>query len=211
MIILLIKGFLLYLMKLKFILPITFLLIASGVVVYKYATKSDYEVNDFEGTKIDSLNGVYVYYNGSVGNVYGRHLTSDGYNLGLKYQCVEFVKRYYYEYLNHKMPDSYGHAKDFFNKSVNDGSINQERNLLQFTNPSVTKPNVNDLIIFDATPFNDYGHVAIISAVTSNTIEIIQQNPGPQSPSRLSISYTLQDGLYRINDGKILGWLRLSL
>ena len=66
------------------------------------------------GDKVDSLNGVFVYYNHSVGNVSGRNTTADGYNLGLKYQCVEFVKRYYYENLNHKMPNSYGHAKDFF-------------------------------------------------------------------------------------------------
>lgn len=65
------------------------------------------------GQAIDSLNGVYFYYNGSVDNVVGRNTTADGYNLGLKYQCVEFVKRYYFEHFNHKMPNSYGHAKDF--------------------------------------------------------------------------------------------------
>ena len=65
------------------------------------------------GQKIDTLQGVYVYYNGGVGNIEGREVTKDGYNLGLRYQCVEFVKRYYYEALLHKMPDSYGHAKDF--------------------------------------------------------------------------------------------------
>ncbi len=55
----------------------------------------EYEV----GQKIDSLNGVIVYYNGGVDNVVQRN-TSDGYNLGLRYQCVEFVKRYF-EYHNH--------------------------------------------------------------------------------------------------------------
>jgi len=51
-----------------------------------------------------------VYYNGSVGHVSGRNLVPDGYNPGLKYQCVEFVKRYYYQHLNHKIPDSYRHT-----------------------------------------------------------------------------------------------------
>ena len=50
------------------------------------------------GSKLDSLNGVYVYFNGSMRNVSGRNTTPDGYNLGLKYQCVEFVKRYYYKH-----------------------------------------------------------------------------------------------------------------
>jgi hypothetical protein len=61
-----------------------------------------------------------VYYNGGVANVVGRNVSVDGYNLGLKYQCVEFVKRYYYQHLGHKMPDTYGHAKDFFDRNVAD-------------------------------------------------------------------------------------------
>src|SRR5690606_35208838 len=92
--------------------------------------------NEYEwGDRVDSLHGVYVYYNGSVGNVKGRNLAPDGYNLGLKYQCVEFVKRYYYEHLEHKMPDSYGHAKDFFDNAVGDGKLNKRRALIQYNNP----------------------------------------------------------------------------
>ncbi|WP_413044376.1 hypothetical protein [Pseudomonas sp. YJ42] len=63
----------------------------------------------------------------------GRNLTQDGYNLGLRYQCVEFVKRYYFERHGHRMPDSYGHAKDFFDPQVGDGALNARRGLLQFT------------------------------------------------------------------------------
>ncbi|OCG61857.1 hypothetical protein [Gilliamella sp. GillExp13] len=62
-----------------------------------------------------------VYYNGSINNVRGRNIAKDGYNLGLKYQCVEFIKRYYYQRFNHKMPNSYGHAKEFFDPSIVDG------------------------------------------------------------------------------------------
>ena len=65
------------------------------------------------GQVVDQFNGVNVYYNGQISHVSGRNLTKDGYNLGQKYQCVEFIKRYYYERFKHKMPDSYGHAKDF--------------------------------------------------------------------------------------------------
>ncbi len=167
------------------------------------APRSSFEV----GEKIDSLNGVYVFYNGRVGNVEGRN-TVDGYNIGLKYQCVEFVKRYYYEHLNHKMPDSYGHAKDFFSHSVKDGHKNKQRNLIQYTNSSKSKPKVNDLIIFDATPFNKYGHVAIISKVTNNQIEIIQQNPGPKGKSRESFKLSEENDRWVIQNKRVLGWLR---
>lgn len=160
------------------------------------------------GQQIDSINGVFVYYNGGVDNVEGRNTTADGYNLGLKYQCVEFVKRYYYEHLNHKMPDSYGHAKDFFDKTLFDGQINEQRNLTQYTNPSKTIPKVDDLLVFKGTIYNKYGHVAIISKVAENDIEIIQQNPGPNGPSRKTFIVENKDGKWEIKDERILGWLR---
>ena len=160
------------------------------------------------GEQIDSLNGVAVFYNGGISNVSGRNVTNDGYNLGLKYQCVEFVKRYYYEHLQHKMPDSYGHAKDFFDKTLKDGQRNVKRDLIQYTNPSKTKPKADDLLIFAGTIFNKYGHVAIISNVTDSGIEIIQQNPGPFGKSRENISLSNINGEWTINNERILGWLR---
>jgi surface antigen len=159
------------------------------------------------GQKVDSLNGVFVFYNGRVSNVTGRNTTTDGYNLGLKYQCVEFVKRYYYQHLRHKMPDSYGHAKDFFDKRLPDGQRNRQRNLIQYTNPSTTKPKPNDLLVLRATTFNQYGHVAIISKVSMNEVEIIQQNPGPMGSSRVTYRLAKTDGKWEIKNNLVLGWL----
>jgi hypothetical protein len=160
------------------------------------------------GQVIDNLNGVKVYYNGPYSNISGRNWTKDHYNLGLKYQCVEFVKRYYYENLNHKMPESYGHAKDFFNKNIKDGAINKKRGLNQYTNSSKSKPKVNDLVIFSGTIFNKFGHVAIISKVKENEIEIIQQNAGSSTNSRETFSLTRKKSKWTIDNSRILGWLR---
>lgn len=160
------------------------------------------------GDPIDSLNSVIVYYNGPVSNVLERNVAPDGYNLGLKYQCVEFVKRYYYQYYKHRMPDSYGHAKDFFDAKVIDGALNKRRNLIQYTNSSKCKPKVGDLLVFDGNMFNKYGHVAIISKVSNTDIEIIQQNPGPYASSREKFNMTYNENLYRIEHDEILGWLR---
>lgn len=170
----------------------------------KYAS---FEVGD----KVDSLQGIYVYYNNSVGNVLDRNTTADGYNIGLRYQCVEFVKRYYYEHLNHKMPNSYGHAKDFYVKGVADGAWINDRGLYQYSNPSSVMPQVNDLLVYDATIFNKFGHVAIVSKVTNSEIEIIQQNPGPVGPSRETYKLVKVKGKWRIEHDKILGWLRKEL
>ena len=191
--------------KLKYIL-FAFLILGLGAIVV--VKKSNIRVTHSLGDKIDSFNGVSVFYNGKVGTISGRNLTADGYNLGLKFQCVEFVKRYYFEQLDHKMPDSYGHSKDFFDRKVADGGINKRRNLYQYPNSSKSKPRVNDLIIFDANIFNKFGHVAIISKVKDNEIEIIQQNPGPIGSSRETFKLVKKDNKWKVKNGKVLGWLR---
>lgn len=160
---------------------------------------------DKVGVVVDEFNGVKVYYNGSVDNVSGRNTSKDGYNLGLKYQCVEFIKRYYFERFNHKMPDSYGHAKDFFDDSIADGKINPKRNLLQYHNGSPSKPQVEHIIVMG---WSRYGHVAIISKVSDNEIEIVQQNPGPNASSRALLPLIYKDGLWNIDSFRVLGYLR---
>jgi surface antigen len=191
------------------IVPTTLILIVIATVILLLFKEKNAEQQSLRfGDIVDSLNHVYVFYNGDVGTVRGRHISSDGYNLGLKYQCVEFVKRYYYQRLKHKMPDSYGNAKDLFDPSLSDGEYNKRRALLQYRNPGSTKPDTSDLIVMDATAFNSYGHVAIVSAVTENELEIIQQNPGSSSPSRVKFDLEFKKGEYYIDNGRILGWLR---
>lgn len=157
------------------------------------------------GTPLDSLNGVVVYHNGSMSNVSGRNVV-DGYNVGLRYQCVEFVKRYYLEHYGHRMPNSYGHAKDFFDASVKDGVLSADRGLLQFTNPSASKPAVGDLLILDGWGGNAFGHVAIVSAVEDRELEVVQQNTGS---TRGNYDLAFVDGKWRVESDRVLGWLRM--
>jgi surface antigen len=196
-------------MKRILLIAITLLFVGSAVALFW--TRSDFSITHPSrniGDPLDTLDGVLVYYNGSVSHVLERNVAKDGYNLGLKYQCVEFVKRYYYEHLKHKMPDSYGHAKDFFKKSLKDGSVNTQRNLFQYSNPSSSKPKVKDLIVFDGNVYNPYGHVAVVSKVTEKEIEITQQNPGPNAPSRETFDLKFENGKWRVLAGDALGWLR---
>lgn len=190
----------------KILLLVSFL--AAAFLAYKVSKKINTNATYTVGQPLDSLNGVLVYYNGGVDNVEGRSLTADGYNLGLKYQCVEFVKRYYYEYYHHKMPDSYGHAKSFFDKQVADGKLNKARDLGQFENGSSFKPEVGDLLVFDGHVFNRYGHVAIVSKVEDGMVEIIQQNPGPFQSSRVQLEIREEQGKWTYLDDRVLGWLR---
>jgi hypothetical protein len=160
------------------------------------------------GQEIDRLNGVAVYYNGGVGHSSGRNLAPDGYNLGIKYQCVEFVKRYYCEHLHHEMPDSYGHAKQFFDAALADGARNTKRDLFQYANGGQSKPRPDDLLVFGPSLLNRYGHVAIVSAVNDTEVEIVQQNPGPFGHSREWIPLRSEGGHWRCQNGRVLGWLR---
>lgn len=159
-------------------------------------------------TPIDEHNGVAIYFNGQVTNVHGRHVTADGYNLGLKYQCVEFVKRYYYEYLNHRMPDTYGHAKDFFKPGIINGDYNRERGLSQYINGAGHKPMPNDLVVYGPNRYNPYGHVAIVDYVSADRVHIVQQNPGPNNPSRTSYALEKVNDRWKIMHTDVLGWLR---
>lgn len=162
------------------------------------------------GEEIDRHNGIAVYYNGAIGHTRARNLAADGYNLGLPWQCVEFVKRYYHGHLGHRMPNSYGHAKDFFDPSVADGARNPARDLLQFRNGGRGRPQVDDLLVFEPTWLNPYGHVAIVSAVAGRDVEIVQQNSGPFGSSRARLAWILRDdGVGELRGPRpIYGWLR---
>jgi surface antigen len=189
------------------------ILFTTGFLILSFAglwicCRTELFIRHSVGDVIDSLNGVKVYYNGNISNTAGRNITADNYNLGLKYQCVEFVKRYYYEHLNHKMPNSYGNANDFFDKNIKDGDKNKKRDLIQYCNPSNTKPCADDIIVLSGTSFNKYGHVAIISSVSDYEVEIIQQNPGPSGKSRVTYALVKQDGKWKIDNERVLGWLR---
>lgn len=194
------------------ILLITIVVMAVLAGTAFFINKSSFNPNSKYklGQPLDSLNGVEVYYNGMVGHTDGRNVGPDGYNIGMKYQCVEFVKRYYYQRFGHKMPDAYGNAKDFFDATVPDSAMNLKRGLRQYTNGSCRPPQPEDLLIFDGHSGNKYGHVCIIASVTDSSVTIIQQNPGPFAPSRDTFPLRNINGKWYIQKERVLGWLRLQ-
>ena len=185
----------------------------SGAVLAAYsgATRVNWNFARAVGEPIDSLDGVAVYYNGGVGHGSGRNLAPDGYNLGIKYQCVEFVKRYYYQHFNHKMPDAFGHARDFFDGTLADGELNKARALLQFRNGGSSGPRAGDILVFDRWMLNPYGHVAIVARAGETGIEIVQQNGGPFASPREMLALRTADGRWWIAAPRVLGWLRIPV
>lgn len=157
------------------------------------------------GQEIDSYKGVPVYHNGILyTRSYGKNYSIDGYYYGLKWQCVEYIKRFYYDALSHKMPDVLGNAKDFYDENVSHGQLNKRRNLVQYKNRENVKPQEDDLIVFTDTM---YGHVAIVTKVADDYIEVIQQNVFGKPRSRYTINCI--DGKWYVGEArKPAGWLR---
>ncbi len=160
------------------------------------------------GDIIDTYEGIPVFYNGkSITHVKGRNLSADGYNYGLKWQCVEYVKRFYHQKYGHKMPNSYGHAKEFFNKNLGDIAYNPDRGLMQYKNVRYDKPQVNDILVYDSYKTNPFGHIGIISEVGPDYIMLVQQNVGKKTRQKLKL--VEYNGIYTVADFDVLGWLRL--
>lgn len=162
------------------------------------------------GAEVDSLDGVIVHYNGVLSNTSGTKETEDGYYLGIEYQSTEFVRRYYYEHYNHKMPNSYGTAIEFFNTDLSDGELNEDRGLLQFSNSSDSKPQKGDILIWSKVGSYTNGHAAIVYNVSNDEIEFIQQNGSPIDRTRDNFKLLQKDGKWYVDSENILGWMRMN-
>ncbi len=159
-------------------------------------------------TPIDTYRGVAIYDNGpNFVKSHGRHFDWSGYYYGQKWQCVEFIKRFYFQALHHRMPEVMGHATDFFDPNIPSGEINVARGLRQFRNGGLIPPQPDDIIVFGE--LTHYGHIAIVTNVTPTSVEMIQQNfsTGPRS----SLPLNRNEGAYWVGNEQLLatGWLRL--
>jgi surface antigen len=157
------------------------------------------------GNILDEHLGVPVYENGFMfQKSHGKSFAADGYYYGQKWQCIEYVKRFYREALKHEMPNVWGHARNFFDNELGDSGFNEERGLLQFRNGSEHPPQINDILVFQDT---QYGHVGIVTRVEYHSVEIIQQNIFGQPRQRFTV--TCVDEKHYIQAPRLAaGWLR---
>jgi hypothetical protein len=157
------------------------------------------------GRTLDSYRGVPVYDNGLIFfRSYGRHYSADGYYYGQKWECVEFIKRFFYDAKGHQMPDVWGHAKSFFDENLADGAFNVRRGLAQYRNGSSEKPAPDDLLVFTDTK---YGHVGVVTETGPDFVEIIQQNIIGRTRQRFSL-ITSNGHFYVTEPRQPAGWLR---
>lgn len=152
------------------------------------------------GTYLGQFNTVSAFSNGSV-NYYSSisNFMADGFYTGIKWQCVEYVRRYYYTIFNTRLSNSVaGDAGTWFSNASGLG-------LTAYQNgQSTSAPQVGDILCSTT-------HIAIIKRISGNKIYTAQQNVSQDSSDvdkqlTLSVSggkYTLSGGY-----GTLQGWLR---
>lgn len=103
-------------------------------------------------------------------------------------------------------PADIGHAYLLFDSSLSNGHHNEDKNLTQYMNGSVSKPPIGDILVFGKNDKNRFGHFTLVRELSQNEIERIQQNVG--KISRVNFSLVKNKGGYYISNESILGWLR---
>lgn len=138
---------------------------------------------DCAGTISATFNGVAARQNCPVGsaNVYGYNYET-GINTGYKWQCVEYINRYYYKVygMDLKSTGIYGNAKNYYEYS-NHTAIG----LAKYANGGSVAPQVGDILV---STYGTYGHVAIVTSVSSTSVGIIDQNFSSNSARTLTRS-----------------------
>lgn len=125
---------------------------------------------------------------------------------GLRYQCVEYIRRFYAEAFDIDTNAWRFNAVDFF---VNAESLG----LITFDNGGSSPPLQDDIIVFAGPKINSAGHIAIVTRVTSNSVHIIEQNWSTNGTDELELSE--DNGTYRVirsgSSYTVLGWLRKAV
>ena len=151
------------------------------------------------GTKIGTFNAVDAYSNGSTG-----YLGPPG-TYGHPYQCVEYVNRYYVLALGHQNMKGTGNANSYY-------STASSRGLRAYPNGGPVIPQPGDILCSNG---GTYGHVAIVRAVTSNSVHVIQQNwHNDNRDNDVTLTMDISNGNCTVSGFSasypVHGWLRKS-
>jgi len=153
------------------------------------------------GEYVGSFNDVDAYSNGSNSTTSWDYNTSSGINTGMKWQCVEYVNRYYYNIygLDLKSTGIYGNANHYYYNA-------SEAGLSAFPNGGSESPKIGDILCSNG---GDYGHVAIIRNVTTDNVGVIHQNLSNSPSDNLKTISRKGNQLYAFNSNyPVIGWLR---
>ncbi|GEM_PF-2176367 len=130
-------------------------------------------------------------------------------------QCVSFVKRFTQKlgiWMN-PMGGNGGARYGFINYNVRGLSLTaSQADKIVFTGSQ--QPQVGDIIFFDATTSNPWGHVAVVQSVLGNGIVVIQEsNANNRAPNTYVTrgQINLNSNPPKAGYGRVMGWLRLKI
>jgi len=165
------------------------------------------------GEEIDSFCSIPNYSNGNNGGTCcwgGLHGSSP---YGYKWQCTEFAFRFICQHYDSILgcaasgkTQKYGNAWEWYDNIYNNPVLGL---LERYPNNATTSPpRPGDLLIFDRTTSNSYGHVAVVRDVAADYVAVIEQNVASTSRDGFH-AHTLYEtnGVYRVTGA--LGWLRV--
>jgi len=118
---------------------------------------------------------------------------------GLKYECVEFARRYYIKVFHATFKDV-DHAEDIFKLHyATDITTKKKIPFLHITNHTIPHP--GDLVIWKRKgEYKEFGHVAIVIKVMSPTMVQIAEQNGDTANGIRTIP---------LHHPGIMGWMRL--
>ncbi|HEY5534901.1 MAG TPA: CHAP domain-containing protein [Ignavibacteria bacterium] len=151
-------------------------------------------------TLLGTYNGIDVYSNGTVGNQSNLYNYENGTNTGMKWQCVEYVNRYYLLIYNKNIRVPGHNGNEYFPNATQHG-------LTAYLNNGTTSPAIGDILCFSG---GNYGHVAIVREVGSTYIRVAQQNVLNNSGDvNYQMNMQISNGHYDVTWGGYTcqGWL----
>ena len=155
------------------------------------------------GSYVGSFNGVDAYSNGTTNTASYEYNNAEGINTGMKWQCVEYVNRYYYNIydIDLKSTGIYGNANHYYDNASKAG-------LNAYPNDGEVAPKEGDILCSNG---GSYGHVAIVRNVTSSSIDVIHQNWSNTSSDNSKTLSRSGNYVYAFSSGyPVKGWLRLK-
>jgi glutathionylspermidine amidase/synthetase len=165
------------------------------------------------GKRLGNIDNVWVYssFHKKELNKYSQlesvYIVPPGLKSGLKWECVEFVRRYLI--LTHNV--TFRHvdfAYEIFNLDCFTSTINRKKVRINKIINGMNRPKKGSIIIWDRHVTRDNtGHVAIVVRKTHNKIFIAEQNWDNISWNGKNYSRILPIYNNFINDPHIIGWI----
>jgi len=131
------------------------------------------------------------------------------FNYGLKWQCVEFINRYYKQIYDKDITVKGGNAKDYWTLASDKGLDKYANGPNNAPDGSTSPPQVGDIIVSQGNPV---GHVAIVKQIDSKGVHVAQQNwdEGPFDQDYVLTINLASNTVNGFSAGyQVTGWLRL--